>query len=195
MSPGEKHFRDGNVHLWSPEKEKSAVLLIDLQEYFRELVRPVLNPIVRLLDASRAAGVPLFFTRHAHEQGEDPGVLGHWWGDLIWEGTPEAELLPELAVRESDVVVPKNRYSAFFGTMLEDKLKSAGIRDLIIGGVMTNLCCETTARDAFVRDFRVFFLADGSATSDSRYHEATLMNLAYGFATLMSCSEAVEALL
>lgn len=51
---------------------------------------------------------------------------------------------------------------------------------------MTNLCCETTAKDAFVRDCRVFFLADGTSTVDEDFQLATLKNLAYGFATLMS---------
>jgi isochorismate hydrolase len=53
----------------------------------------------------------------------------------------------------------------------------------------TNLCCETTARDAFMRDFRVFFLADGSASSGRDYHLASLRNLAYGFATLRTCAD------
>ena len=92
------------------------------EKRFRDLVQPILARLVGLLEASRAVGVPLFFTRHAHEEGEDPGMLGDWWGDLIWDGTPEAELLPELAVGEPDLVIPKNRYSAFFGTALEEKL-------------------------------------------------------------------------
>jgi isochorismate hydrolase len=54
---------------------------------------------------------------------------------------------------------------------------------------MTNLCCETTARDAFVNDFRVFFLSDGTATVGQEMHEASLRNLEYGFATLLMCEE------
>ena len=54
---------------------------------------------------------------------------------------------------------------------------------------MTNLCCETTARDAFMRGFRVYFLLDGTATCTEEYHLATLKNLAYGFAYIVTCEE------
>ena len=84
------------------------------------------------------------------------------------------------------------RYSAFYKTDLEQYLMSIGIKNVIIGGVMTNLCCETTARDAFVRDFRVFFLVDGTATVSKTYHFTTLRNLAYGFAYLKRCEEVIE---
>ncbi len=59
---------------------------------------------------------------------------------------------------------------------------------------MTNLCCETTARDAFVRDFRVFFLADGTAASSQEMHLASLINLEFGFAQVKTCKEMVEVL-
>ena len=59
---------------------------------------------------------------------------------------------------------------------------------------MTNLCCETSARDAFVRDFRVFFLVDGASTVNEDFHLATLMNLGYGFATLLSCDQFIRTI-
>ena len=59
---------------------------------------------------------------------------------------------------------------------------------------MTNLCCETTARDAFVQDFKVFFLTDGTATASAEMHRASLTNLAYGFATLLSCRQLAAGL-
>jgi len=59
---------------------------------------------------------------------------------------------------------------------------------------MTNLCCETTARDAFMRDYRVFFLIDGTATGRSELHLATLKNLGFGFAYLLTCDEFVQML-
>jgi isochorismate hydrolase len=59
---------------------------------------------------------------------------------------------------------------------------------------MTNLCCETTARDAFVRNFRVFFLVDGTSTVSEDFHISTLKNLGYGFATLLSCAQFIHHL-
>ena len=109
-------------------------------------------------------------------------------------GTREHALLPELKVSGKDSKIPKNRYNAFHGTGLEEKLKSQKITDVIIGGVMTNLCCETTARDAFVWIFRVFFLEDGTQTASQDLHLASLKNLAFGFATLMTSEQASKSL-
>jgi len=177
-----------NTHHWVPNKEKTAILLVDLQEYFRGIINPILDNLKRIINVAREAGVPFFFTQHGHESVEESGILGQWWPDLIIKGSDDALLLPELEVREDDTVIPKATYSAFHETELEAKLIELGIEDVVIGGVMTNLCCETTARDAFVRDYRVFFLADGTSTVSEDLHLASLKNISYGFATLISCS-------
>jgi isochorismate hydrolase len=82
-----------------------------------------------------------------------------------------------------------NRYSVFQRTGLEERLRSGEIEELIITGVMTNCCCETTARDAFVKDFRVFFVSDATATANDELHIASLKNLAYGFAHIISTEQ------
>ena len=175
----------------APRPGSTALLLIDLQEYFRPLAEPLVPRIAPLLERSRSAGRPVLYTRHGHADPEvDGGLLGEWWSDLIVADSPEAEILPELAPRPDEPVIRKNRYSAFHGTDLDERLRALGITDLLIGGVMTNLCCETTARDAFVRDYRVFFLADGTATASDDLHLASLRNLAFGFAYLVNCAAA-----
>lgn len=93
-----------------------------------------------------------------------------------------------------DMVVEKNTYSAFRKTGLEDKLVEMGVEEVIVTGVMTNLCCETTAREAFIRGFRVFFSTDATATSDLDLHDATLKNMAYGFAYLVDCDVLEQSL-
>lgn len=192
MNNIEDIIRRYNTHDWIPEKGRTAVLLIDLQAYFREIIRPILDNLVHLLSAVRKNRIPLIFTQHGHIPGEDHGMLGRWWSDLIKEGSADARLIPELEVSEEEVVIPKKTYSAFHETGLEERLRSLNVSDLVIGGVMTNLCCETTARDAFVRDFRVFFLGDGTSTVSEDFHLAALENLGYGFATLMSCGRLVQ---
>ena len=181
-----------NTHNWTPEKEKTGILLIDLQEYFRGIILPVLGNIEKIIDTARQKRLPLFFTQHGHESTEESGMLGQWWTDLIIKGSDEARLLPELEMSSKDIIISKTTYSALHKTGLEEKLKEHGIQDLIIGGVMTNLCCETTARDAFVRDYRVFFLADGTSTVSEDFHLATLKNLSYGFATLLTCNRLID---
>jgi nicotinamidase-related amidase len=181
-----------NTHNWTPEKEKTGILLIDLQEYFRGIILPVLGNVKNIINTAREKHTPLFFTQHGHDSPEESGILGHWWADLIIKGSDEACLLPELEISSKDIIIPKTTYSSFHNTGLEEKLKELGIQDLIIGGVMTNLCCETTTRDAFVRDYRVFFLADGTSTVNEDFHLATLKNLSYGFATLLSCNRLMD---
>jgi isochorismate hydrolase len=139
--------------------------------------------------------IPIIFTQHGHtDHPSDSGALGEWWGQVILHGTKDWKFLPEIKIESKDTVLPKKRYSAFYETDLENLLRSKGIQDLIISGVMTNLCCETTARDAFMRDYRVFFLIDGTATGKDDHHLATLKNLGFGFATLMTCDELIQNL-
>lgn len=177
-----------------PQKEKTGILLIDLQEYFRDLIIPILDNLKTTIAAVHKARIPLIFTQHGHDPAAKSGMLGKWWPDLIIKGSDDSLILPELEVSEHDTVIPKATYSAFHETELETKLREQGIEDVVIGGVMTNLCCETTARDAFVRDFRVFFLADGTSTVSEELHLASLKNLSYGFATLLTCDRLIKGL-
>lgn len=177
-----------------PDPETAVLLVIDAQNYFSSMATPILPSITTTISLCRRAGIPVILTRHRHKPGDDGGVLGEWWGgDLILDGTPESELIPEVVLAARGVegakveVVEKETYSAFRNTRLEERLGEMGRREVIVAGVMTNLCCETTAREAFVRGFRVFFSTDATATSSPELHEATLKNMAYGFAYLVDC--------
>ena len=173
----------------------AALLVIDMQSYFRRIVRPILKNLLRVIETCRQKDVPVVFTQHGHtDPGSDGGVLAQWWGQVILHGTTDWKFLPEIKIESKDKILPKKRYSAFYETDLESFLQSKRIRDLIISGVMTNLCCETTARDAFMRDYRVFFLIDGTATGKDEHHLATLKNLGFGFAYLMTCDELIGML-
>ncbi|MGM0401833.1 MAG: isochorismatase family protein, partial [Chloroflexota bacterium] len=91
-------------------------------------------------------------------------------------------------------VVDKHRYSAFYGTDLQTVLRCLEVEDVVIAGVMTNLCCESTARDAYYRDYRVFFPADATGTVTERMHLASLLNLAFGFAYVTLTSKILEGM-
>jgi len=177
------------------DPKRTALLAIDIQNFFHRIVRPVLGNIQNVIQVCRQENIPIIFTQHGHtDPPSDSGALGAWWGQVILHGTKDWEFLPEIKMEPKDTVLPKKRYSAFYETDLEKILRSKGIQDLIISGVMTNLCCETTARDAFMRDYRVFFLIDGTATGRDDHHLATLKNLGFGFAHLMTCDEVIQAL-
>jgi len=179
-----------------PEPGRTALLVVDVQRYFEEMCAPIVSAIRRAVEACHALGVPVFFTRHGHADPQvDGGMLARWWGDLILEGTDGHRLLEGIGFRpDLDTIVPKRRYSAFYETPLEGDLRGRGIEDLAIAGVMTNLCVETTARAAFIRDFRVRVLIDATATATEAMHLASLLNLAYGFAHLQTTEEWVSGL-
>jgi len=79
-------------------------------------------------------------------------------------------------------VVLKHRYSAFHNTDLETVLRCLKVEDVVVSGVMTNMCCESTARDTYYRDCRVFCLANATGSITEEMHLASLLNLAFGFA-------------
>ncbi|KAA8528916.1 hypothetical protein F0562_033596 [Nyssa sinensis] len=165
----------------NPNPKTSVLLVIDMQNYFSSTAKHIFPAITTTIDLCRRASISVVFTRHSQKSPADYGMLGEWWNnDLIIDGTAEAELMPEIGRRPSDEVVEKSTYSAFRGTGLEERLKEMGVEEVIVSGVMTNLCCETTAREAFVRGFRVFFSTDATATSSAELHDATLKNMAYG---------------
>lgn len=192
-----------NRHKLRLNKERSALLVIDMQNYFVNPQTPsglnlgtVIIPRVKaLIEAFRTANRPVIFTRHIHHpSGNDLGILGWWWEGAIMEGSLESEIYHELAPLPQEKVILKHRYSAFYNTDLEIVLRCLAIEDLVISGVMTNLCCESTARDAYFRDFRIFFIADATATANDQMHLATLLNLAYGFAYITTTKELISHL-
>ncbi len=99
-----------------------------------------------------------------------PGAFGH----AIWPGL---DVLPQ------DLCVPKRRFGAFApgSSDLHEILQSRGIDTLIITGTATQVCCESTARDAMMLNYKVFFIADGNATFNDDEHNATLSAMAHAF--------------
>jgi nicotinamidase-related amidase len=120
--------------------------------------------------------------------------MAWWWRGKCVEGSPESEIHPSIAPRPNEKVVYKHRYSAFYNTDLETVLRCLKVEDLVIAGVMTNMCCESTARDAYYRDYRVFLPADGTGTINEEMHLASLLNLSYGFALVTTSDEIADAM-
>jgi len=169
----------------------SALAVIDMQRYFLEedasaylgAPKHLIPNAVELVAAFRTAKRPIVFTRHAHQRGSDTGEMGRWWdGRLPWEGERQSELIDELGPAAGERLITKIRYSAFEGTDLDAWLRERNVDTLVLCGVMTNLCVETTARHAFMKDLQPVIVEDACASSESRYHEASIMNLEYGFA-------------
>ncbi|MEO0293024.1 MAG: isochorismatase family protein [candidate division WOR-3 bacterium] len=166
----------------------SALLIIDMQEYFLNPASfayipasdAILPGVKKIISLYSQKGFPIIFTLHSNTK-RDAGLLTKWWSDLIWEGSSLSRIYKDLLCPEG-IIVKKNQYDAFYNTELEKILKEKRVYQLVIVGVLTNICCETTARSAFVRGFEVFFTIDGTATYNEDFHLATLKNLSYGFA-------------
>lgn len=105
------------------------------------------------------------------------------------EGTFGGDYYGNVRPAPGDPVVTKHRYSAFLRTDLETILRTAGVRTVVLAGVATNVCVETTARDAFMRDFYVVLCADGTAAYSHAEHEATLITIDRFFGQVASITE------
>jgi nicotinamidase-related amidase len=184
-------------------KEKGALLVIDMQEFFLDPASPtytcggpaILPNIKQLIAAFRKANRPVIFTQHVHHpNGLDAGIMGWWWDGMCVEGSPESEVHHEIPPLPNEKTILKHRYSAFYNTDLDTVLRCLKVEDLVISGIMTNLCCESTARDAYYRDYRVFFLADATASVSEEMHLASLLNLSFGFAFTTTVDEIMKQL-
>jgi len=190
-----------NTHQMSLNIDKAALLVIDMQKFFLDPNSPtytescpaIIPSIKRLIATFRAAGRPVIYTKHVHHPDFiDAGIMKWWWDGACLEGSPESEIDDDIAPLANEKIILKHRYSAFYNTDLETILRCLKIEDLVITGVMTNMCCESTARDAYYRDYRVFFLADATGSINEEMHKASLLNLAFGFAMVTSADSIIK---
>jgi ureidoacrylate peracid hydrolase len=189
---------------------RTAHIIVDLQNGFmgtpfdvpaaREIV-----PNVNLICAAlRHAGGLNVFLRYTYDPAE-PQPWTVWFDTYLTpqmstvhrnafaRGAEPWQLWPLLDVQPRDLVVDKTRFSAFVpGTCaLDEALRARGIDTLIVTGTLTNVCCESTARDAMQRNYQIAFVADGNATLTDAEHNATLGNMISLFADVMTTAEIV----
>lgn len=188
---------------------RTALINVDMQKCFVEggpLASPdglsLVDRINRLSEVCRDAGILVVHTRvWMRPDGANLGVMGElvppFIVELYTEGAETAELHSALVVEDHDVIINKPRYGAFYGTDLELVLRSHGVDTVVITGIATNICCETTAREAAQRDFRVFFLSDGTATKEmggvpaEDLQRATCASLGMVFAQVATIDEVI----
>ena len=194
------------------EIDRTALIVVDMQNAFCApggscarlgfdiaMCQAAVAPCVRLADAARQAEIPVVLTRLIYRNDyRDGGVLT----DLVMPGlaeaaccaaeTHDAELIAELTPHPQDFVVDKNRYSAFYGTPLESYLNSQDIRNLVICGVTTNVCVETTARDASQRDYRTLIVRDATGEIAPERHEWALQTLGTRFGWVVDSEDILK---
>ncbi|GAB4474150.1 MAG: isochorismatase family protein [Anaerolineales bacterium] len=185
------------LHQFPFSPSQAALLLLDLQAIFFDpsshaylpASEAILPALVEVAQAFKRIDRPIILTQHINTLA-DARLMSRWWHNLITATHPLAEIHPEF-MPFAQHLIRKSQYDAFYNTSLEEQLRQFGITQVLIGGVMTHLCCETTARCAFQRGFAVFFLVDGTATYNEFYHQATLLNLTQGFASPIFCNQVI----
>ncbi len=186
-----KYYREDRLETWNPRNV--AILGIDLQNYFlmpgERAYLPSSPELVKRLKIfyRNVKDTPLIFTQHCHEGNS----LSRWWGDDMRCGGQGFDIHPELRDFAMEIV-RKNTYSAFYETSLHAMLRERGVDTLIITGVMTHLCCETTARDAVNHGYNVVFPIDGCVTQNREAHECSLRALSHGFAVTPTLGDVIE---
>ena len=190
-------------------RDETALLVVDMQKGFFDNrhslgqagmdvtpLREAIPGVLRLLALARAADVPVIFTRFVYARGlrdfprrRRERSAARLALNSLGEGTEEIELVPELGARPDELVIDKSRPSSFYGTRLEPILTSAAIRNLVICGVTTNICVETTARDAGQRDYGVYVVRDAVAEMHPGRNHYALFGMAWSFADIVTVDD------
>ena len=194
---------------------RTALVVVDMQNHFVAegfpaeipLSREIVPTINRLARAVRVAGGQVVWV-----QTTATGALEHWANHHKYMLTPEraAKRLASLDERADgfslyqaleplphDLRVKKIKYSAFIASSsdIDAQLRSRGVDTVLIAGTATNVCCESSARDAMMLDYRVIMLSDATATWTDGEHAATLDNFMLFFGDVMTADEAIGRLL
>ncbi len=204
--------RRGTEHpFWDLRPARTALVVVDLQNSFMDehvghavcpAARDVVPAVNRLATGVRAAGGAVFWVANTY----DPG-----WTVMAEMATPEGRrareestregsvghrFWHELDVRSEDEVVRKYRYSAFLpgSSALPDRLRVRGFDTVLICGTLTNVCCESSARDAMMRNFRVVMVSDANAAMTREEHDASLVALYLSFADVMDTDTVLSRL-
>lgn len=146
------------------------------------------------IKACRGVGMPVIFVKTIHYPWTDSPSwvrrLDRDGGDSVCRpGTWGAEFYAGIQPEEGEIIITKHRYSAFLETNLDLVLRSRGIRSLLISGVGTNVCVESTLRDGYMRDYYIVLLEDCVGATDLELHEATLKNVRLHFGAVSNSNE------
>ena len=161
------------------------------------MCRKAVDKCSSLIKYAHESKVPVIFTQHIYcEDYSDSGfIVDEIMPELksVKPASADAwsnQIVDRLDPQPEDIIVIKNRYSAFFSTTFTDHLRRLSITDLVLCGVTTSMCVESTARDAAQRDYRTFVVTDATADIEPIRHERSLINLEFGFAHLISLANA-----
>ena len=192
---------------------KPAMIVVDMQNAFLHdqgsvatmglditYMKETVAPVARLVQTCHDTNIPIIFTRYVLRadytdaglrEERRPGACAS--GSLV-SGSWDANLDPRMDVRDTDYILDKTRYSSFYNTNLEVILRGLQVDTLIVCGVTTEICVDSTIRDAYFRDFRILVPHDAVAATDIERHHGTLRTIEYGFGTVTTTNALIDAL-
>ena len=202
---------------WPLKRSRTAIVVVDMQKVFCEqdgalyvpATAEVVQPIAALLECARAVAVPVIYLRHVvRGDGSDTGRMRDLYPNvdqILARDDPGIEIIDALRPVAGDVVVDKLFYSGFHNTDLDTVLRARDIDTLIVCGTVTNVCCDTTIRDAVHREYKVIALSDANAAMDypdlgwgavsaAEVQRVALTTFAYEFGEVATTSEVIGRL-
>jgi ureidoacrylate peracid hydrolase len=208
--------RRGTEHPFAQlDPARTALVVVDMQNAFMDdtvghavcpAARDIVPAINRLAGAVRQAGGGVFWIKNTFDASceRDWSVMQDMAtpegrrrrAAAMSADTPGHELWPALEVRPQDEIVRKYRFSAFLpgASDLPDRLHARGFDTVLITGTVTNVCCESSARDAMMRNFRVVMVSDANAAMTQAEHDASLIALYLSFTDLMDTGMVIARL-
>ena len=208
--------RRGSEHCFADlDPKRTALIVVDLQQGFMNeavgfapvpAARDIVPAVNRLAVAVRQSGGGVFWIKNTH----DERCLAEWsvMHDIstpaakekriaaMSEDTFGHELWPDLDVHPEDEIVKKYRFSAFLpgASELPQRLRERSFDTVLITGTVTNVCCESSARDAMMTNFRTVMVSDGNAALTAAEHEASLAAFYNVFGDVMDTDMIIAAL-
>lgn len=187
---------------WRPRPDRAVVLVHDMQRYFlrpfpagQSPLTELVASIAKLLTAARTAGVPVMYTAQPGRMSrQDRGLLHDFWGPGMGVEEADRGIADDVAPEPGDTVLTKWRYSAFFRSDLEERLRRSGRDQLIVCGVYAHMGCLITACDAFSRDIQPFLVADALADLSLDDHLMALRYAAERCAVPLSMADVLAEL-
>lgn len=208
--------RRGRVHPFEAvDPASTALIVIDMQNGFVDPALPTSVPVARdivpginrLAAECRAAGSLVVWLKHRADEAAAAG-WNNWFDTFVdaelrdalithlSDGAPGFEIWPGLVVEREDEIIVKTRFSAFIqgSSDIDTVLRARGVDTLLVTGTVTNVCCESTARDAAMLNYKVIMVADANAARSDDDHNASLNNLFNIFADVRTTDEVIALL-
>lgn len=180
---------------------KTALLVLDMQNVFLKenshafipsatTIIPKIESLIKIFMDNKKL---VLYTRHISVESNNyfPNSMDRWWRNSITKSDSLSNIYEDFKPKSNQIII-KSQYSAFFNTQLHELLHKNRINQLIITGVMTHLCCESTARDGFMHGYDIWFPIDTTASYIEDFHIGTLKAIHHGIGECLTSKNIIQ---